>query len=221
MSPGECSLPEDDNHVTELCRDPLRHQPGELPIWLPEKTGEFRNSWTASWPHLSGTERSQPPDELVERALPAAIAGDPGATQDFGAREVGSLMQPPLDPRRVQSQLGPGSDTASWRARRITDGRHLHSTAKTRSGIESRRVSVFDGAREARAPTFCPGQIIRAEESSHLAPDRWGGAEVARARSGVVSGKYDEDRVARLNTALTFAAAESGVKKINRFEPRA
>ena len=68
---------------------------------------------------------------------------------------------------------------------------------------------------------LCTGQIVYAEESSHLAPDRWVGAESARARSGVVSGKSEENRVVRLSTALTLAVAESGVKKINRVEQRA
>ena len=118
-------------------------------------------------------------------------------------------MQPPLDPRRVESQLGPGSDTASWSARPITDRRHLHSTEKTRSRIESRRVSVVPRrARAPRAAMLCTGQIVCAEENSHLALDRWDGADVARARSGVVSGKYDEDCVARLGMAHTRRCRE-------------
>jgi len=68
---------------------------------------------------------------------------------------------------------------------------------------------------------LCTGQIVCAEENSHLALDRWDGADVGRARSGVVSGKYGKNRVARLGTAQTLAVAESGVKKINRVDQRA
>src|SRR6267142_538403 len=50
---------------------------------------------------LAPARRSQTSDEIVERALAAAIAGDPDAPEDVGARELGLVAEPLDDRRRV------------------------------------------------------------------------------------------------------------------------
>src|SRR5439155_18145257 len=93
----------------------LRARPPSHRSEFPE-LAPFRARSDRAWPRLpsSGSfsrELSQPPDELVERAFAALVAGKPDAAQDVGAREIGILAQPLLDPRLVQHQLGLSSET--------------------------------------------------------------------------------------------------------------
>src|SRR4029453_12337037 len=65
--------------------------------------------------------RAQAPDQLVERALAAAIASEPDAPQDIGARELG-LLPEPLDDRRREARDGrraAGAPTSGRRRRAL------------------------------------------------------------------------------------------------------
>src|SRR5213078_2694470 len=79
---------------------------------------------------LSRSELPHPPHELVERALAAAVAGEPNAPQDLGARKVGLLVQPLRDLRRVLHHDRRPSDAAG---RAALDPPHLTGVFHSRT----------------------------------------------------------------------------------------
>src|SRR5205809_5547629 len=91
------------------------------------------------------TRAPEPPHELVERALAAAIASEPNAPQDLSAREAGFLAQPLGHLRRVLRHDRRAPDTTgSWIPPGTLERRHVTGAlhARTPSQIRYRnRIS--------------------------------------------------------------------------------
>jgi hypothetical protein len=79
---------------------------------------------------VSGTPHPQPSHEYVERAFTTAIASEPDAPQDFGAREVRILVQPLRDLSRVLRHRGPAA-TRLWSRPPAFPLRHLMEPSMT------------------------------------------------------------------------------------------
>ena len=94
-----------------------------FPTGLSDPAAATVTSAKSVWPGLPDAA-PQPPNELVERALAAAIADEPDAPQDFDAREVRILVQPLRDLRRVLRRGRRAPGTAKSGRRHLTRAIH-------------------------------------------------------------------------------------------------